>query len=62
VLVSTDIPVRFPLTFSCVFTTGVQAERLAETLAIADGVIVGTSLKVDGPPPTSTSPRPDGWA
>ena len=42
--------------------TGVQAERLAETLAIADGVIVGTSLKVGGPPPTSTSPRPDGWA
>jgi membrane complex biogenesis BtpA family protein len=28
--------------------TGVQAERLAEILAIADGVIVGTSLKVDG--------------
>jgi membrane complex biogenesis BtpA family protein len=28
--------------------TGVQAERLTEILAIADGVIVGTSLKVDG--------------
>jgi membrane complex biogenesis BtpA family protein len=28
--------------------TGVQAERLAEILAVADGVIVGTSLKVDG--------------
>ena len=28
--------------------TGVTAERLAETLAVADGVIVGTSLKVDG--------------
>jgi uncharacterized protein len=28
--------------------TGVQADRLAEILAIADGVIVGTSLKVDG--------------
>ncbi len=28
--------------------TGVRAERLAETLAVADGVIVGTSLKVDG--------------
>lgn len=27
--------------------TGVQADRLAEILAIADGVIVGTSLKVD---------------
>jgi hypothetical protein len=26
----------------------VTAERLAEILAIADGVIVGTSLKVDG--------------
>jgi predicted TIM-barrel enzyme len=26
----------------------VTAERLAETLAVADGVIVGTSLKVDG--------------
>ncbi|HUB39875.1 MAG TPA: BtpA/SgcQ family protein [Streptosporangiaceae bacterium] len=24
------------------------AERLAEALAVADGVIVGTSLKVDG--------------
>jgi uncharacterized protein len=28
--------------------TGVQADSLAEILAIADGVIVGTSLKVDG--------------
>jgi hypothetical protein len=28
--------------------TGVTANRLAETLAVADGVIVGTSLKVDG--------------
>jgi len=28
--------------------TGVTARRLAETLAVADGVIVGTSLKVDG--------------
>jgi predicted TIM-barrel enzyme len=28
--------------------TGVPADRLAETLAVADGVIVGTSLKVDG--------------
>jgi hypothetical protein len=28
--------------------TGVTAERLAETLAVADGVIVGTSLKIDG--------------
>jgi membrane complex biogenesis BtpA family protein len=28
--------------------TGVRAERLAEILTIADGVIVGTSLKVDG--------------
>ena len=28
--------------------TGVQADRLAEILPIADGVIVGTSLKVDG--------------
>jgi hypothetical protein len=28
--------------------TGVQAKRLAEILAVADGVIVGTSLKVDG--------------
>ncbi len=28
--------------------TGVQAERLEEILAVADGVIVGTSLKVDG--------------
>jgi predicted TIM-barrel enzyme len=28
--------------------TGVQAERLAEILAVADVVIVGTSLKVDG--------------
>ena len=28
--------------------TGVTAERLAEILAVADGVIVGTSLKVDG--------------
>ncbi len=28
--------------------TGVQADRLGEILAIADGVIVGTSLKVDG--------------
>jgi predicted TIM-barrel enzyme len=28
--------------------TGVTADSLAEILAIADGVIVGTSLKVDG--------------
>jgi uncharacterized protein len=28
--------------------TGATAERLAEILAVADGVIVGTSLKVDG--------------
>jgi predicted TIM-barrel enzyme len=28
--------------------TGVRADRLAEILAVADGVIVGTSLKVDG--------------
>jgi len=28
--------------------TGVTADQLAETLAVADGVIVGTSLKVDG--------------
>lgn len=28
--------------------TGVTAERLAEILAVADGVIVGTSMKVDG--------------
>jgi uncharacterized protein len=28
--------------------TGVQAGRLGEILAVADGVIVGTSLKVDG--------------
>jgi membrane complex biogenesis BtpA family protein len=28
--------------------TGVQADRLTEILSIADGVIVGTSLKVDG--------------
>jgi membrane complex biogenesis BtpA family protein len=28
--------------------TGVRAERLAGILAVADGVIVGTSLKVDG--------------
>jgi uncharacterized protein len=28
--------------------TGVRAEHLAEILAVADGVIVGTSLKVDG--------------
>src|ERR1700683_2889096 len=28
--------------------TGVNAERLAEIFAVADGVIVGTSLKVDG--------------
>jgi uncharacterized protein len=28
--------------------TGVQADRLAEILPVADGVIVGTSLKIDG--------------
>jgi predicted TIM-barrel enzyme len=28
--------------------TGVSADRLEEILAVADGVIVGTSLKVDG--------------
>lgn len=28
--------------------TGVRAEHLADILAVADGVIVGTSLKVDG--------------
>jgi membrane complex biogenesis BtpA family protein len=31
-----------------VANTGVSAERLDEILAVADGVIVGTSLKVDG--------------
>jgi membrane complex biogenesis BtpA family protein len=31
-----------------VANTGVRAERIAEILAVADGVIVGTSLKVDG--------------
>ena len=28
--------------------TGVRAERIAEIFSEADGVIVGTSLKVDG--------------
>jgi hypothetical protein len=28
--------------------TGVRAERMEEILAVADGAIVGTSLKVDG--------------
>ena len=28
--------------------TGVRAERIREIFSIADGVIVGTSLKVDG--------------
>jgi hypothetical protein len=28
--------------------TGVSAERLDDILSVADGVIVGTSLKVDG--------------
>jgi predicted TIM-barrel enzyme len=28
--------------------TGVRAERIGEIFGIADGVIVGTSLKVDG--------------
>jgi uncharacterized protein len=28
--------------------TGVRAERMAEIFAVADGAIVGTSLKVDG--------------
>jgi uncharacterized protein len=28
--------------------TGVRAESIAETLRVADGVIVGTSLKIDG--------------
>jgi hypothetical protein len=28
--------------------TGVRAERIAEIFSVADGVIVGTSLKVDG--------------
>ncbi len=31
-----------------VANTGVRAERLAEIFAVADGAIVGTSLKVDG--------------
>ena len=35
-----DVPV--------VANTGVSAERLGEIFAVADGVIVGTSLKVDG--------------
>jgi membrane complex biogenesis BtpA family protein len=35
-----DIPI--------VANTGVRAERLAEIFAVADGAIVGTSLKVDG--------------
>jgi hypothetical protein len=35
-----DIPV--------IANTGVNAERLDEILAVADGVIVGTSIKVDG--------------
>jgi len=35
-----DIPV--------IANTGVQAETVAETLAVADGVIVGTALKRDG--------------
>lgn len=33
---------------SVVANTGVRAERVAEILNVADGVIVGTSLKVDG--------------
>ena len=28
--------------------TGVRADRIAEIFDVADGVIVGTSLKVDG--------------
>jgi predicted TIM-barrel enzyme len=28
--------------------TGVRAERIAEIFAVADGAIVGTSLKIDG--------------
>jgi len=28
--------------------TGVRAERIGEIFSVADGVIVGTSLKVDG--------------
>ena len=28
--------------------TGVRADRVAEIFAVADGAIVGTSLKVDG--------------
>ena len=41
--------------------TGVTAERLAETLAVADGVIVGTSLKVDGITWNPVDPRgPEG--
>jgi predicted TIM-barrel enzyme len=31
-----------------VANTGVRAERIAEIFDIADGAIVGTSLKVDG--------------
>jgi membrane complex biogenesis BtpA family protein len=35
-------------TTSIVANTGVRAERIPEILAVADGVIVGTSLKRDG--------------
>ena len=31
-----------------VANTGVRADRMAEIFAVADGAIVGTSLKVDG--------------
>ena len=31
-----------------VANTGVRAERIEEIFAVADGAIVGTSLKVDG--------------
>ncbi|MGZ8563999.1 MAG: BtpA/SgcQ family protein [Candidatus Limnocylindria bacterium] len=34
--------------FPVIANTGVQADRIAEIFAVADGVIVGTSLKVDG--------------
>jgi hypothetical protein len=35
-----DVPV--------IANTGVRADRIAEIFGVADGVIVGTSLKVDG--------------
>ncbi|HVC42014.1 MAG TPA: BtpA/SgcQ family protein [Candidatus Saccharimonadales bacterium] len=36
--------------------TGVSADRLEEILAVADGVIVGTSLKIDGDTWSSVDP------